>query len=714
MLKVYFTPAGKGASLLRDGQVQRLTDLTQLNFGDKIKTEVNESGNLNFDGAELRLAPSSTLTFSDQNNDAIYLSLEQGKVWVNTLLSEKQIVLRAGPIVAKPGVYAAEFELADNSGTVMVHDKEVDVGLVKSNSSLNANDYEKSFVNHMLIPFNRKLSVDQGKVDDTADDLGKLLYSKLIKEFQYDVIGDTDFDDDVWLKTNLAHDEDFVTKKNDDIKSQIRSRGLQVSSLDSNVYQFDKLVSNFADLLTFNSDRGKQRKLDQIFSNLEDAEYLILYGRVTEAKDRLNIFGQIFGDAYTSVDTGFQDSLSSKLLDEYRLLTAISSVDDLFQVKSKIVDLFVTKVDKSLPQDLQFINEYLYQAKLMAEDNTQLARQNLTKFSSLLTTFIQSKKNVLRNNAALLSQENIILDNLFIQYAQFYQDNYFALKHQVETAWLDILPNGEAKDEEIRNVSLSKVDFLKRAKDFFLQGYVSLDDVKAILRRLIGELNDLQSNNNLGIGGLVDLRLKDYGQFLLFINSVKPDDLRGGLIQDVYDKYVAAHNSDNVNIDQAVNEFTGQNSSTQQTADNTQNTDSQQLIDTQQVAPLTQQTIDQSQHSSPDVSLPTEQTSADTQFVDTQTTDQQAPVVETQADKISKILLGKKVKDLGIQYAYIEVAPSETGVYIFHGAILGDKIFDFYLDRASLQVTNITFTSGASTIDGPIDLATLAQTVSGN
>ena len=89
MLKVYFTPAGKGASLLRDGQVQRLTDLTQLNFGDKIKTEVNESGNLNFDGAELRLAPSSTLTFSDQNNDAIYLSLEQGKVWVNTLLSEK-------------------------------------------------------------------------------------------------------------------------------------------------------------------------------------------------------------------------------------------------------------------------------------------------------------------------------------------------------------------------------------------------------------------------------------------------------------------------------------------------------------------------------------------------------------------------------------------------------------------------------------------------
>lgn len=699
-LKVYFLPAGKGASLIRNGQVQRLNDKTELSIGDKIKTEVNESGTFDFDGAELRIAPESALTVADQSDDTVYFSLEQGKVWVNTLLSDKKVLFKAGTIVASPGIYAAEFEVTnDGTGSVMVHDRELVAGLVRSNASFKAENYQGSFVNQLLVPFYRKLTVDQSKVDDNADDLSKLLYSKLIKEFQYDLVASADFDNDVWLKTNVAHDEDMIAKRTDDLKVQVRAHGLQVSSLDSNIYALDKVVAGFADMLTFNVDKAQQRKLDEVFTNLEDAEYLILYGRVTEAKDRLNIFGQVFATAYAAADTDFKNSLASKLLDEYRLLKPVDSLDDLFQVKTKIIELFLTKIDRSLDEDLNFTNEYLYQAQVMAEDNTQLARQNLTKFSSLLTTLIQSKKSVLSTDSTILSTENTMLDNLFLQYPQFYQENYFILKHQVETAWLDILVAGDAKDEEIRNISLAKVDLLKRGRDFFLQGYIALDDMKAVLRRLIAEIKDLQSNDSLGISGLLDVRLKDYGQFLLFINSVKPEDLRGGMIQDVYNKYVANHNGDNVTLDQAVNTFTGE-VSTQQTTD----ASAQPMVDTQQ-------TQDQPTHdSSVDTSAQTQQTEVLTQATEDSSV-VAAPVVETQADKVSKILLGKKVKDLGIQYAYIEVAPGESGVYIFHGAILGDKIFDFYLDRASLTVTGITFANGAASIDGPVDLSNLTQVV---
>jgi hypothetical protein len=550
--KIEVTPSAGGIQITREGNPVTVKDKWEISQGDIIETSSGETAIISFSGyGVLRLASQSKLDFviADTVGDGFAFKLEKGRAWINTINTSASVNLIAGGSIFVPRRAAFDTSFDGSKTIAKVNVGQVGVGLVKADYKVEkvVRFNADAFINSYLIAQGSQTTIFLDKVTTNADILKQLLYSKLIKEFQYTLYLKSDFTADSWLTANVKMDKDLSITVSAAKLRAINARGLRNASLDSWGFQLQKAAMRFADVFTFSGKKVEMRLIDSLFDYLYDAEYLLTYGRNTEAKLRLDTFGQLVTEELPKHDDDFRNTVMGKLRTAYAELVYVMPEDPLFEAKSRISDIIFAQLgesDDDITEKFGLVREYINYAYRLADSNVLLSRIMLQQYFTRLADLMDEEKSRLASMKNLIAEENQIVDNLLKQYPAFYQPEFFTQKYKLENAWLALLPEGNEKLEEKQSIINTKIDFLKQLQLYFLDEKVVLADASKIVRSLLVEIQDLMTGSEVAINQLFDLRLKDNTKFLNFIISAQQGSLQGTTMRQKYESYLAIQKED--------------------------------------------------------------------------------------------------------------------------------------------------------------------------
>ncbi len=544
--KVQFTHADKVETV--SGPV-----VLSLSVGDLIENPDQNALTLSYGkNGIVRIDHSAVLKILMNGEDysgAFALELLHGRVWINGFFESSAFSLRSGAALINPIESIVNVENIDGKTTVSGYRRHDHVFLISPDLSSSNLSY---ILNYFLLTQGNQVTVYEDLVSQNLKTIPKLLYSKLVKEFQYGLFDSATSLHDQWVQVNLQQDKAFEQSLSEQRTAQIRQRGLSFNSLNSFSFQASQGFERIRSTATFDYSKKISYHLDRLFQHLHDAEYFALLGKNAESSERLQYFGQVLGGSPYLNDPEFNLLLFSKLEDENTFLMFAPPTDPLFTIRRKVVDYLLQyygSANIGPGKKLLLIRGFLNSAYDFAEQSPAVARGLLDDYYK---RFIQlaGKKDIQKS---LLIEENQIFDNLLRQYPQFYRDNIFAMKNNLEQQWLSMLDQENEKNEAKQNIVSTKIDFLKQLQSFFLNDKVSVVDARQIVFRLFRESDELQlsADTMVAVGDLFKKRLEDFGIFFRFLNSSEyvNTTLHGSTHQEQFQQFLEIQKT----IDQSVN-----------------------------------------------------------------------------------------------------------------------------------------------------------------
>lgn len=553
----------QGATVISGGETQSFTDETVLRVGDTLQTSNNQAAVIRFDiHGVLRLSPLTSITFVSQTEDGYIFDLRQGSIWGNNLSASSGLNIVAGGALLMPQRASFDGSFDGETTRARVFSGQVNVGLIDAQYASDQVFFSRSdsLINSFLVADGSQAVIAQSKVRDNAQLLRQLLYSKLIKEFQYSLMNPATLGTDQWLTQNLAADKSLLSTIAAEELENITNRGLHYGSLDSLSYELDKLFVRLSETFTFTSKKRVEHLVQNIFEQVGDAKYLYAFGREAEGRERITLFEQLIHEGVDQGQQIFDEVVLDRLWQEYSQIQFVVPTNSLYDVKVALSDLLLARIDgdaEATIAKLGLIRDYMNVAYALADTSQLDARLALQDYFNRFQDFVENDVAGISSVSYLLAEENQIMDNLLRQYPQFYQDSFFAMKNFLEEEWLKFIPEGTLKNEERQTLISTKIDFLKQLQTFFLDERIALADARLVVFRLINEIKDLQPGTDVGVSGLFALRLEDYGNFLRFLNTTNVSQLRGSSPQGAYDNFLALQ-QEQLSIEQVIQEFLGE------------------------------------------------------------------------------------------------------------------------------------------------------------
>lgn len=243
-MNVVVSAGEKGANLLSGGDFKVVSGEMDVKVEDKVQTEDGQSASIGFDdGGVIRLAPLSSLVLKDVSESGYVFELEKGRAWVNDHFASIPVRVLAGGAFLEPRRASFDVSFDGEQTQIGAFSSQVTVNLVLGG--------DPNPINSFLVAEGGQATVSLAKVKGSADLLKRLLYSKLVKEFNYSLMDMSASGQDPWISGNLADDADLLAAVSTKRMATINARGLKYSSLDSPGYQIDKAVIGLSDNLTF-------------------------------------------------------------------------------------------------------------------------------------------------------------------------------------------------------------------------------------------------------------------------------------------------------------------------------------------------------------------------------------------------------------------------------------------------------------------------------
>ncbi|MCC7432358.1 hypothetical protein IT412_02410 [Candidatus Peregrinibacteria bacterium] len=501
----------------------------KLEEGDVVETLNQDNFYLRYGGdGLLRLDKNTQLILekSDLEKSHFIFNLVSGRGWLNNLYSNASLNITMGQIILLPGQSVVYLTNLDGKSDFSA--QQGNLKLLFTKSKLNdfvTDDLDQRIINKLLIPQGTVVTVYYDKVKDNIDTIAKLLFSKLVKEFNYSVFDENLLISDEWLSRNVEKDLSVTTQIRDSRLKKIRTKGLKYSSLDAVNYKLDQWLRDASNAITFSDKKVGDRNLEALYDFLYDAQYLFDYGRKEEAQERLNNFNATANQLFVLYCEQLKEQYRERVKHEYDYLSFANPGDSLFGLKLVLEKIYLDSLEGTsieLTSKFDFLTE---KANVMAYYAENKDYKNLkNSFQDYMVVFKELvEKNAKKDQSMsnLVQQQNQILDNLFILYPDFYRQDLFTNKLFVENKYLSLLPVNKDKIEETQTVIAQRITFLKRLQEFFLDGEVPLIDAQNIVALLFTEISkiDLPKENLAAVTGLFNERLQDYGVFSRFLNS---------------------------------------------------------------------------------------------------------------------------------------------------------------------------------------------------
>lgn len=469
---------------------------------------------------------------SDSAGNKYIFGVDSGKFWGNFMYSNAKINFVVGKIVLIPNHAVFDLTVNGNKLELSVYDGDVYTGLLSENVSVNeyVDGYSPIFMNRLLVPKDTHISINLNKIND---DLSKLLYSKLVKEFKYSAIPDEQRESD-FVSSNIYNDK----KYSENLKQEFISDNLFKGAFLGDTVDKGGFLLSVKEFLTFMPDKKNEMMINRLFYFLDGAIFYALKGNDDLSKAMLDNFSEyslsvpddvVNSSEYISrfdgsVQNLFLFGLEEKPYKIFRFLLEkkLSSKRNLDDLKNT-VNLFWLGVYKGLGS-----------GRIYAAD----ALDSYYKYFDN-PMFLQSDPLFYKN---YITYQNQLFDNLFLRYSLFYKDGYFAMKDALEQKLLKLYPEGSLKDELRQALINNKIGFLKRLMKFFFDGEVDVAEAKNIVSALVEEANSLMpaSASEVAVTTLFEQELKDIGDFWGYLNSPQyySGNLYGTNHKDRYKVYI--------------------------------------------------------------------------------------------------------------------------------------------------------------------------------
>jgi hypothetical protein len=450
----------------------------------------------------LRLDKNTEIEIIDENN----IRLINGKVWGNMLYNFFDLKINTDYISLKPGVSSFEINFDGSSTNIFSHKHDLTVDILADGKA----------VNTLWVAEGNKASFSSTKIVQAGKKIEQLLYSKLIKEFNYGRQSQSKLSEDEWLAFNIEEDKNYYVSIDQRFTKNIREIGLKNLSTESLRFQTKKLIDDLRGTFTFSDTRKAETALSSIFENIHDASYLYLQDENVNAKVRLSLFKEDISDTDLTSNPAFKEMLDNKLAYTFNDYIYLDPAHKLYPVKEFLLEEFFKK-NKGFNVLTLKINEIYDSIDSTPTDSNRLIAEYFGWYEQL----INKHKNNLSEIQDEIIHQNILVDNLLLGNPEIYKLETFESKRSMENDYLATLAGSRDKREQRQTFINEKINILAKIEIFLFTERLDPVDARQIVFRLITDIEDLKENtlDIAAVNELFDRRLKDFGVFWEYLKS---------------------------------------------------------------------------------------------------------------------------------------------------------------------------------------------------
>ncbi len=464
----------------------------------------------------LRLDKNTILSIEEFNiiENRYELTLNQGQVWGNLLYNFFDLKINSGQISTIPShsLFNIEYDGERSNIYSAKHDVAIEI-LANGN-----------VISKLWIAEGNKAQFLNTKIEQEADKIEQLLYSKLIKEFNYGRASVQEATQNNWISENIQKDNNFKKSINEEFIKQIRDRGLKNLSTDSLRFKTKQIIKELREALTFTDKKKATSLINDIFENINDSAFLYLQGNETDARIRLSLFEDDINDQIL-----LQNEFASELLYEYLLeyledYLYLTPDNQLYPIKALLFkEIFESNVRKNLPVKEQYdlltlkLND-VYDAVESDLKDSYILLQDYFELYESLTANYQDNLSEIKNQ---IIKQNILVDNLLYFDSKFYKIDIFESKKKIEQDYLATIKGTRNKQEQRQTFINEKITLLNRIQHFLFDEELDPADARKIVFRLLADMEELKEDtlDVAAINQLFERRLADFGVFWEYLKS---------------------------------------------------------------------------------------------------------------------------------------------------------------------------------------------------
>ncbi len=470
-------------------------------------------------GAELRLAENASVQiFQNENHDGGYhVSLQAGEVWVTSQGSFHPIsIYVAGGTVVSSQDGACDVAYKDGEVNVYAAKNPVRLGFYMPLTKPISNP---SILNSILVTEGNRLTVTLSKIQPKLE---KLLYSKLIKEFQYGPISSDSLANNTWFQRNIVTDTSRRDALLNHIAQVIKDRGLYISDPDSAFAGFMDRIHDVRFLLTFDPQKKDLRIANDALVHLDDA----IYYYATSQQIKGDVRMQLFKTRLQGMSDNKQllSYISDELWGRFQTYAIFVPQDGpLFRIRAELREtlLSLRGYGYGLPyiQASQLVRSYLYDVYQSLHFDDSMSRDLLATYFSAFHKIFSGYSADIVKNPSVLAEENQIITQLYLKDPIFYQETYFQNAFDLQSQWLSLLPEGRDKNEENQTLVASKIELMKRLRLFFFDEKIDVKDANPVLFRLLSDISSALPDTEAAAAQYFKKNLDDQEDFWRYLNS---------------------------------------------------------------------------------------------------------------------------------------------------------------------------------------------------
>lgn len=515
---ILVVPEGASVSVTDEGQTLAVSESYNLDGGEDVSTGTAENVIIDFPGygiMRLDMQTNVMVNEFDIDKNAYSFDIYSGRLWLNSLYDDYNITLKSGFLTLKPGNSSIDIQYDGAKTTVYSHKHDVYVGI---------NNSEGDLINRFWIAEGNEADFDDSFIRRQTETIEKLLYAKLVKEFNYSRPSRDSLNEDTWITENSRKDEDLRDEVKDEYYSMLRNEGLKVLSTSSLRFQMKSLLADLRSSLIFTETRKIDQMLDSVFENLHDAQYLYSQANNSDASVRLSLFSQDLNQSkYVNDDYFTEESLrrlESKLADLY----FVNPGETLYPVKSELFDLIMqNRYKRNMAAKEKFdhltvkLNDVYDSINIETSEALKVFESYFDSYNSIRNTY----KNDLTSIFDQIVKQNILVDNILYSSPDLYKVEYFNVKRSMENDYILALQNERDKREQRQTLISRKINLLKRIRYFLFNESITPDDARQIVFVVIQDIENLKKEtlDVAAVNQLFEKRLDDFGVFWQYLNS---------------------------------------------------------------------------------------------------------------------------------------------------------------------------------------------------
>ena len=457
-----------------------------------------------------------TLESIDEDSKTYTFNLEKGSLWGNTLFDESSFVIKT-PYANLYAQDASFSVVLDDTKTTVYSDKyDIRVDILADNK----------LVNTLWIAEGNQAQLLHSKIDSKKETIEKLLYSKLIKEFNYGRLNDKKKKEDPWLVAQMQDDLAYYNMLRTKFTTDVSAKGLKTVSVKSLRSQAKSLLTDLRSALTFNEKRKNEQMLTALFENIDDANYLFLQGNEVDGKVRLSLFNTDFLEFVKSADKDAKKELFDVLVKRYYDLSLFAPGDEMFPVRQSIFDkLLDPSMDQFMDIDTKFIllTDKLNDVYEAVDSNPVDLNSLFAEYFDLYDKYTKSYSGKMVEIGEHIIHQNILVDNLLFQTPELYKLEFFDKKKGMEADYLLALSSNGDKKEQRQTFIGNDIDLLSRIRYFLFNERLDAADARQIVYRLIKDIEDYQEEtvDIAAVNELFNKRLADFGVFWEYLQATE-------------------------------------------------------------------------------------------------------------------------------------------------------------------------------------------------